>query len=66
MKKIAGCEFLATFEGCFFMFSWAKINFFELIFLRCRVRTKKLLDTRVNKVLKKIGKYCFGFKNWFF
>ena len=24
MKKTAGCELWATFEGCFFNFSWAK------------------------------------------
>jgi hypothetical protein len=25
MKRNAGCELFATFEGCFFMFSWAKV-----------------------------------------
>ena len=58
-EKNAGCELWATFEGYFFMFSWAKIKSFE----NCRVRTKKLLDKKVKLKKNKIGKYFGGVKN---
>ena len=45
------------------VFSCFRGHFF---YLHCRVRTKKLLDTKVRKKNKKFGKYFWGFKNWFF
>ena len=39
---------------------------FSIFFLHCRVGTKKLLDTKVKKNYKKIGKYFIGVKNCFF
>jgi hypothetical protein len=73
MKKIPGCELRATFEGCFFMFSWAKKKIYNF-FLHFRVCTKMLLDTKVKKKFKKLGSIfgesktgffrasCFGFR----
>jgi hypothetical protein len=43
-----------------------KLNFFKM-FLRCRVRTKKLLDTKVKKKIQKNWKvFFFGLKLVFF
>jgi hypothetical protein len=47
------------------MFSWTKIKFSKK-FLHCRVRTKKLLDTKVKQIKKKnIGNHFWGVKNFF-
>jgi hypothetical protein len=35
---------------------------FIFYFLHCRVRTEKLLDTKVKKKIKKFGKYFRGLK----
>jgi hypothetical protein len=42
-----------------------KFNFSKQ-FLHCRVRTKKLLDTKVEKMLKEFWNYFLGVKNCFF
>jgi hypothetical protein len=47
------------------MFSWTKIEFLNC-FLHCRVRTEKLLNTKVKKIKKKFGKYFWGVKIFFF
>ena len=38
---------------------------FKNFFLHCRVRSKKLLDTKAKKIQKKFGKYLFWVKNCF-
>ena len=50
-------------RAVFSCFHVQKLNFLNF-FLHCRVRTKKLLDTKVKN--KKIGKYFGGVKNCFF
>ena len=53
-------------RAVFSCFHGQKLNFLQL-FLHCRVRTKKLLDTKVKKIKTKIVKYFFGgVKNCFF
>jgi hypothetical protein len=49
----------------FSCFHGQKFNFSKQ-FLHCRVRTKKLLDTKVEKMLKEFWNYFWGVKNCFF
>ena len=51
-------QLLRTVFSCF---HGQKLNFLQF-FLHCRVRTKKLLDTKVKKNSKKIWKYFWGVK----
>jgi hypothetical protein len=52
-------------RAVFSCFHGQKLNFLKIV-LHCRVRTKKLLDKKVKKFLKKFGKNFLGVKNWFF
>ena len=55
---------LATFEAGFFMFSWA--NFFLNFFFYIVVSASKSCLNKNFKLKKKIGKYFFWIKNYFF
>jgi hypothetical protein len=57
---------LSNFLGPFFHVFMGKIFFFLNSFLPCRVRTKKLLDTKIKKFKKEFGKIFFIIKNSFF
>ena len=65
MKKMLVVNYEQLLRAVFFMFSWA---FYFLFFfnLHCRVRTKKLLDTKVKFFLKNLGSILGGLKIVFF
>ena len=52
-------------RAVFSCFHGQKFNFSDFI-LHCRVRPEKLLDTKVMKILKKLGSIFGGFKIDFF
>ena len=54
-------QLLRTVFSCF---HGQKLNVFKK-FLHCRVRNKKLLDTKVKTFYKKLGKYFGGVKIFF-
>ena len=62
-KKMLFVNYEQLLKAVFSCFHGQKFNFNN--FIHFRVRTKKLLDTKVKKKIKKIGKYFWGFKNWF-
>ena len=57
MKKIAVVNYEQLLRG--------KIYFFKFFLLHCRVRTKKLLDKKVNLFFKNLGSIFFGLKSFF-
>jgi hypothetical protein len=53
------------FRAFFSCFHGQKLKF-KIYFLHCGVRTKRLLDTKVKKFLKKLGSIFWGKKIVFF
>jgi hypothetical protein len=50
------------FRAVFSCFCGQKLNLKKI---QCRVRSTKLLDTKVKKILKRFGKYFWGNKKVF-
>ena len=63
-KKMLVVNYEQLLRAVFSCFHGQKLNFFNF-FLHCRVRTKKLLDTKVKISLEKFGKYFGEVKNCF-
>jgi hypothetical protein len=53
LEQIAGCELCSTFDGWFFLFSWANIIFFYIVEFA-------LKSCLIQKRKKKFGKYFGG------
>ena len=57
---------MSNFLAPFFQLFMGKKLFFLDYFLHCSVRTKKLLNKKVEKIQKKFGRIFFGLKTVFF